>query len=73
MPTTVKKALYGLKRAPRAWYQQIDNILITKLGYKRCASNSNLYVHKEGGKCTVIAIYVDDLIPTGDQRVDALD
>lgn len=40
--------------------------MIKKLKFKRCASDANLYVYRNGGKTVVIVLYVDDLLITGD-------
>jgi hypothetical protein len=39
---TLKKDLYGLKKAPRAWYGRIDNFL-TSSGFTNNSADSNLY------------------------------
>jgi hypothetical protein len=38
----LKKALYGLKKAPRAWYNRIDTYLI-KRGCSRCQNEPTPY------------------------------
>eukprot|EP00253_Pinus_taeda_P012076 PITA_12076 len=38
----LKKALYGLKKAPRAWYGQIDSYLL-QLGFVKSDADPNLY------------------------------
>jgi hypothetical protein len=38
----LKKALYGLRQAPRAWYGRIDSFL-TSLGSTKSKADSNLY------------------------------
>jgi hypothetical protein len=38
----LKKALYGLKKAPRAWYSRIDTYLI-KSGFSRSQNEPTLY------------------------------
>ena len=38
----IKRALYGLKMAPRAWYTQIDNYL-SGLGFTKSEEDVNLY------------------------------
>ena len=38
----LKRALYGLKRAPRACYERLDTYLIQQ-GFKRGSTNNNLY------------------------------
>jgi hypothetical protein len=39
---TLKKALYGLNKAPRAWYGRIDNFLMS-LGFTNNSADPNLY------------------------------
>eukprot|EP00253_Pinus_taeda_P028165 PITA_28165 len=38
----LKRALYGMKKAPRAWYTKIDNYF-TGLGFIKSEANANLY------------------------------
>ena len=42
----LNKALYGLKKAPRAWYGRIDGFL-TSLGFTKSKAYSNLYYNIE--------------------------
>lgn len=61
----LKKALYGLKQAPRAWYSRIESYFARE-GFKRCPSEHTLFTkEKDGGKCLIVSLYVDDLIYTG--------
>ncbi|KAK9140896.1 hypothetical protein Scep_010577 [Stephania cephalantha] len=64
----LKKALYGLKQAPRAWYSRIDDHLIG-LGFQKSLSEATLYVRKEGTNITIVSIYVDDLLITGNNQL----
>ena len=57
----LKKALYGLKRAPKAWYARLDNYLIQQ-GFKRSNANSNIYFKLEKDQLLITVVYVDDLI-----------
>ena len=61
----LKKAIYGLKHAPRSWYIKIDTFFNHE-GFAKSKSDPNLYVKKdkEGNVC-LISLYVDDLIITG--------
>ena len=61
----LKKALYELKQAPRAWYSCFDGDFM-KNGFKRCLFEHTLYI-KEGdqGKFLMVCLYVEDLIFTG--------
>jgi hypothetical protein len=61
----VNRALYGLKQAPKARYARIDSWLIGQ-GLKRSSADPNLYYSIKNGKFTIILLYVDDLLLTGD-------
>jgi len=61
----LKKALYGLKKAPRAWYGKIGEFLVHS-GFKIAPSDSNLFVKTKDGRLAIVLVYVDDLIITGD-------
>ena len=64
----LKRALYGLKQVPRAWYTQIDSYF-TRLGFSKSEADPNLYQIVVEGKLLIIVLYVDDLILTGDERL----
>ena len=54
------KELYGLKKAPKDWYERIHNYLI-QISFQRTNDNSSLYM-KEGLEKKIVLgkIYVDD-------------
>ena len=60
----LNKALYGLKKAPRAWYERINNYLI-KLGFTRSDVDPNLYFKVDRERPLILVLYVDDLFLTG--------
>ena len=60
----LKKALYGLKRAPRAWYSRIDSHLLG-LGFTKSLSEFTLYFKKVCDETLVVSLYVDDLLVIG--------
>eukprot|EP00253_Pinus_taeda_P025713 PITA_25713 len=60
----LKKALYGQKQAPRAWYERIDSYLM-KLGFTRSEVGPNFYFKVEDDKPLILVLYVDDLFLTG--------
>jgi Reverse transcriptase (RNA-dependent DNA polymerase)/Integrase core domain len=64
MVLKLHKALYGLKQAPRAWNSKLDSTL-NSLGFERSKMEHAVYKRKQGGNCTIIGVYVDDLIITG--------
>jgi hypothetical protein len=43
----LKKSLYGLNQAPRAWYAKMENFLIDT-GFSRCHCDPNVYTKKVG-------------------------
>ena len=62
----LKKALHGLRKAPRAWYSHIDSYL-TENGFHRSESEPTFYTKvNDQGKMLIICLYVDDLIFIGD-------
>ncbi|KAJ9535689.1 hypothetical protein OSB04_un001159 [Centaurea solstitialis] len=54
------KALYRLKQAPRAWYEELSSYLLSK-GFKKGSVDSTLFIMKED-HIVVIQVYVDDII-----------
>ncbi|RVX01687.1 Retrovirus-related Pol polyprotein from transposon RE1 [Vitis vinifera] len=60
----LKKALYGLRQAPRAWYSRIDTHLLT-LGFHKSLSEFTLYIKKIEEDILIVSLYVDDLLVTG--------
>jgi hypothetical protein len=66
----LKKELYGLKKAPRAWYSSINSYTI-KNEFIRSTSEPTLYTKvNEQGQILIVCIYVDDLIYTGNLSID---
>ncbi|WVZ76801.1 hypothetical protein U9M48_024734 [Paspalum notatum var. saurae] len=50
----LRKALYGTKQAPRAWYARLKSF---------CSSpDKTLFLLSRGGDTTIVRIYVDDII-----------
>ena len=64
----MKKALYVLKQAPRAWFSRLDNYL-KQQGYRRVAADSNLYLNFENNNMIIVVIYVDDIIFGSDVQI----
>jgi hypothetical protein len=61
----LKKALYILKQAPRAWYGRIDSFM-TSLGFTKSKVDSNLYFKVMNDESIILLLYVDDLFLTGE-------
>jgi hypothetical protein len=64
----LKKALYRLKQAPRAWYGRIDNFL-TSLGFTKSKADSNLYFKVRNDEPVILLLYVDDLFLTREEKL----
>jgi hypothetical protein len=65
----LRKALYGLRQAPRAWNAKLDATL-RALGFERCETEHAIYVRRRGKFALIIGVYVDDLIVTGMRAAD---
>jgi hypothetical protein len=57
----LKKSLYGLKQALRAWYSRLNNYL-GKKGYMKGNIDNNLYSKEENDNLVIVEIYVHDII-----------
>jgi hypothetical protein len=66
----LRKALYGLKQAGREWNIHLDEF-VRSLGFRRCASDTCLYVKlSRSGRLILLSVYVDD-IPSAYSPVDS--
>ncbi|PRQ42417.1 putative RNA-directed DNA polymerase [Rosa chinensis] len=65
----LKKSLYGLKQSPRAWFGRFTQSM-RRFGYKQSNSDHTLFLKHQKGKVTVLIIYVDDMVITGDDLVE---
>ena len=57
----LRKALYGLRQAPRAWYERLKGFLLD-LGYKMEKVDSTLSMKIFENDILLTQIYVDDII-----------
>ncbi|GJW07270.1 retrovirus-related pol polyprotein from transposon TNT 1-94 [Tanacetum coccineum] len=57
----LKKALYGLKKAPKAWYDRLKPFLINH-EYKMGMVDNTLFTKKKISNLIIVQIYVDDII-----------
>jgi len=65
----LKKSLYDLKQSPRAWFDRFKRALCD-MGYKQCNGDHTLFYRHSGRRITVLAVYVDDIIITGDDETE---
>ena len=61
----LKKTLYGLKKAPRAWFEKFS-IVISYLGFVSSSHGSTLFIKCTDAGRIIMSLYVDDMIITGD-------
>ena len=57
----LKKELYRLKQAQRAWISRIENYL-KQQGFKRQVTESNPYLKIKDENMIIVVVYVDDII-----------
>jgi hypothetical protein len=60
----LRKALYGLLQAPRAWNAKLD-VTLKEMGFQQSAHEVAMYRQGSGRSVLLVGIYVDDLIITG--------
>jgi hypothetical protein len=65
----LRKSLYGLKQTPRAWFDRFRCALCA-MGYKECNGDHTIFYRHFGWWITILAMYVDDIIITGDEVVE---
>nr|GEX69388.1 hypothetical protein [Tanacetum cinerariifolium] len=57
----VVKVLYGLRQAPRAWYETLATYLLEN-GFQRGTIDQTLFIKKQKRDILLVQIYVDDII-----------
>nr|GFB96521.1 retrovirus-related Pol polyprotein from transposon TNT 1-94 [Tanacetum cinerariifolium] len=57
----VKKEMYGLHQAPRAWYGSLSKYLLDN-GFQRGTIDQTLFIRKHRGDFLLVQVYVDDII-----------
>ncbi|GKF29760.1 putative ribonuclease H-like domain-containing protein, partial [Tanacetum coccineum] len=57
----VEKALYGLRQAPKAWYETLSTYLLEN-GFRRGTIDKTLFIKKDKGDILLVQVYVDDII-----------
>lgn len=64
MVCKLKRALYGLKQSPQAWFGRFA-LVMRNFGYKQSNSDHIVFLKDKKDKVTALIIYVDDMILTG--------
>jgi len=65
----LQRSLYGLKQASRQWYARLSSFLISH-GYKQCASDYFLFLKHGSKTITVLLVYVDDIVLSGNDLAE---
>jgi hypothetical protein len=60
----LKKAIYGLKQAPKAWFHWFSHFLLT-VGFNSSLADSSLFLYSSAHEIIYLLLYVDDIIITG--------
>jgi hypothetical protein len=61
----LRRTLYGLKQAPHAWFERFISV-ITTAGFSSSEHDPALFVHVSPKGRTLLLLYVDDMLITGD-------
>ena len=61
----LRRALYGLEHAPRAWFAKFSST-ISQHGFSGSSFDTTLFLRQSGHGITILLLYVDDMIITGD-------
>ncbi|RVW26826.1 Retrovirus-related Pol polyprotein from transposon RE2 [Vitis vinifera] len=59
----LRKAIYDLKQAPKAWYSALKTALLA-LGFQNSKVDSSLFIYRHDSMVCYFLVYVDDLVIT---------
>jgi hypothetical protein len=59
----LKKSLYGLKKAPRAWFQRFATFIQT-IGFSPSKSDTSLFIFQSSSHTAYLLLYIDDIVLT---------
>ncbi|WZZ88610.1 hypothetical protein YC2023_117189 [Brassica napus] len=63
----LKKAIYGLKQSPRAWYNKLSTTLNGR-GFRKSELDHTLFTLTTPSGMVALLVYVDDIIITGSDK-----
>ena len=64
----LRKAIYGLKQSPRAWFEKFS-MIISGIEFACCHSDHSVFVRRTKSSSVILAVYVDDILLTGSDSV----
>ena len=65
----LRKSLYCLKQSPQEWFDRFRHAMCD-MGYKQCNGDHTVFYRYSERRITILAVYVDDIIITGDDEVE---
>jgi hypothetical protein len=68
----LRRAFYGLKQAPRAWFAKFS-FVVAQQGFTPSPYDSALFIRHTSTSITLILLYVDDMIITGNDTAGIRD
>ncbi|CAH9077043.1 unnamed protein product [Cuscuta europaea] len=63
----LRKAIYGLKQTPRAWFHQFSSLLLQH-NFSCSKSDNLLFIYRHNNSIIYLLLYVDDIIITGNSE-----
>ncbi|KAL1224866.1 Retrovirus-related Pol polyprotein from transposon RE2 [Cardamine amara subsp. amara] len=64
----LKKAIYGLKQPPRAWYHMLSGCLLEN-GFRRSEADHTLFTSQGENGIVAVLVYVDDITGDDDEGI----
>ncbi|GJS48174.1 ribonuclease H-like domain-containing protein [Tanacetum coccineum] len=64
----LQRSLYGIKQAPRAWFQRFASY-ITRVGFSHSRCDSSLFIYRQGTDTAYLLLYVDDIVLTASSEI----
>jgi hypothetical protein len=61
----LRRSLYGLKQSPRTWFDRFRQAMLRR-GYHQSNADHTLFYKHANDKVTILIVYVDDIVITGD-------
>ena len=61
----LKKAIYGLKQNPRAWFDKFSRIIFA-VEFQECYSDHSVFIRKTPSSTMILIVYVDILLTESD-------
>lgn len=68
----LKKPIYRLNQAPRAWYLELKTHLLNS-GFTNSLADASLFIYNHNRCLIYVLIYVDDILVTGNQQSPVTD